>query len=94
MDEELTIEEEQRMGQLQQGRLVADLAENEVVPIKKTKLSFWNKVSQHWLILVGAAFFDLLALIPFLDVVVNFIFGLVLFLYFGPKKKTAGSELL
>lgn len=95
MEDELTATEEQRMGNLQQARLAADLVEESDVPAGKTgKLSFGQKISQHWLILATAVFFDLLAFIPFLDVIVNFIFGLILFLYFGPKKKTASSELL
>jgi hypothetical protein len=93
MDDELTMEEEERMGELQQDRLEDYSAEEETPPVPK-KLSFSQKISQHWLILATAGLFDILAFIPFLDVVVNFIFGLILFLYFGPKKKTASSELL
>jgi len=94
MNDELTVEEEQRMGRLQQERFVAESAKSEVEPITKAKLSFWSKVSQHWLILATALLFDIIGLIPGVSVVVNFIFGLILYLYFGSKKKTAGSELL
>ena len=91
MDDELTIEEEQRMGQLQQERLENNPDEETIAP--KTTLSFGKKVSQHWLILATAALFDLFGIIPGIAVVFNFIFGGILFLYFGSKKKGAGSEL-
>lgn len=87
--------EEQRMAKLQQARLAMDAAKAAAgSPIEKAKLalSFGKKISQHWLILMTAIFFDILALIPFLCVVFNFLFGLILFLYFGPKSK-GGSEL-
>ncbi len=57
-------------------------------------LSFWDKVSEHRLILAAAAFFDILGLIPAVAVFFNFIFGGILFLYFGPKKKSGESELI
>jgi len=66
-------------------------------PIAKAKLalSFGKKVSQHWPMIALAAFFDVLALIPFLSVVFNFIFGMILFLHFGSKrKKGEASELV
>ena len=85
------------MGGLQQVRLAADLAkagEGSPIAQAKLRLNFGKKISQHWLILVAAVFFDILGLIPLFSVAVNFIFGLILFLYFGPKKKKgAGSEL-
>ncbi len=87
--------EEQRMGRLQQARLAMDAAKAATgSPIEKAKLalSFGKKISKHWPILMAAVFFDILGLIPFIDVVFNFLFGLVLFLYFGPKSK-GGSEL-
>lgn len=92
MDDITTIEEE-RMGELQQERLAVDSIQDEVVPSPKTKLSFGSKVSQHWLILATAVLFDIFGLIPGITVVFNFIFGGILFLYFGSKKKGAGSEL-
>lgn len=92
MDDITTIEEE-RMGELQQERLAADSIQDEAIPSPKTKLSFSQKISQHWLILATAALFDLFGIIPGIAVVFNFIFGGILFLYFGSKKKGAGSEL-
>ena len=61
---------------------------------KKTegKDKFGQKLSNHWPILMWAVFFDILGLIPLLSVVTNFIFALVLLIYFGPKKKLGGSE--
>ena len=92
----MTMEEGERMGALQQARLAAEAARNPAGAAvnPKAALSFWKKISQHWLILVTAVFFDIIGLIPFVDVVVNFIFGLILYLYFGSKPKTGGSELL
>lgn len=92
MDDITTIEEE-RMGELQQERLATDSIQDEAVPSPKTKLSFGKKVSQHWLILATAVIFDIFGMIPFVCVISNFIFGLILFPYFGPKRKKAGSEL-
>jgi hypothetical protein len=89
--------EEQRMGGLQQARqmvAIGKAASGNPLEIAKVSLSFGKKLSQHWLIIGAALLFDLVGLIPFLSIAVNLIFGLVLFLYFGPKKKTAGSELL
>lgn len=82
------------MGQLQQERLAADLAKAEASPTRKAKVSFWNKVSEHWLVLATAVFFDLFAWIPLVSVIVNGLFGLFLLVYFGPKKKDMKSELL
>lgn len=82
--------EEQRMGRLQQARLAMDAAKAATgSPIEKAKLalSFGKKISNHWPILMAAVFFDILGLIPLLNVVTNFIFGLILFLYFGNKSK-------
>jgi hypothetical protein len=95
MDDITTIEE-QRMGELQQERLATDSIQDEAVPSPKTKLSFGQKISQHWLILATAVLFDLFGMIPFVGVVSNFIFGLILYLYFGSKKKkkAGGSELV
>lgn len=89
-----TIEEE-RMAGLAQARMAADIAKAAAGgPMAKAKLalSFGKKVSEHWPILAAAAFFDLLALIPVISVGGNICFGLLLFLYFGPKSK--GNELL
>lgn len=56
-------------------------------PVAKAKLvlSFGKKISNHWLILAAAVLFDILGLIPILSIATNFIFGLILFLYFGNK---------
>ena len=80
MSNATTIENE-RWLELQEAQAEQSTAETS----SKEKLSFGQKVSKHWLILGIAAFFDLLGLIPYLGIVFNFIFGLVLFLYFGPK---------
>ncbi len=97
--DDITALEEQRLGNLQQARLGSagsadDLAEDGATSARSVKLSFWSKVSQHWLILATALLFDLFGLIPAISVAVNFIFGGILYLYFGSKKKTGGSELL
>lgn len=95
-----TTLENQRIAQLQAERR-KKAAEAKKMAVSKKKeggtvksaLSFHKKVGEHWLILATAAIFDLFAIIPFISVVINFCFGLVLFLYFGPKKKRGGSEL-
>lgn len=88
-------EEERRIGGLNQARRADKTAEAADEPVEKVKpiLSFWQKLSRHWLILVAALFFDLLGAIPFIGVVFNFLFGLVLYLYFGPKKIWTGVAL-
>ena len=53
-------------------------------------MSFWERFNKYWPILIVAAFFDLLALIPFLSVIINFCFGIVMFFYFGKKKVVSG----
>jgi hypothetical protein len=100
MTDAATIENN-RLSRLGQARKEVELAKDVAKaavggPGAKAKLvlSFGKKVSEHWLILAVAVIFDILALIPFLSVVFNFIFGLILFLYFGSKGKTAGSELV
>lgn len=76
-----TIEDE-RMAMLNQGRKAiagSPMAKAGAV------LSFGQKVSKYWLILAAAVLFDILGLIPILSIATNFIFGLILFLYFGNK---------
>jgi len=63
---------------------------NEAASLKVEKLTFWQKVSKHWLLVVAAVIFDIFGLIPILSIVVNFIFGLIIFLYFA-NRKGAGS---
>jgi len=96
MDEAATIEQ-QRWEQLQEERL----AEKEKSELgkklkkrKKAKLTFLQKVSKYWLILTVAAFFDVVGLVPGLSVVTNFIFGLILWLYFVLRKTKGGNDLL
>jgi len=52
----------------------------------KEKLSFVQKIGKYWLFIVLAIFFDILAIIPFLSVIFNFIFGAILLFKFGAKK--------
>ena len=58
----------------------------------KVAIGFLQKCGEHWLILVAALFFDLIALIPAVSIITNPVFGGILFLYFGPKSK--GGEFL
>ncbi len=96
--DDITITEEERMANLQEARLESTnqtQTENTDKPkLLDAPLSFGKKVSQHWLILVVAVFFDLLGIIPVIGVAFNAIFGAILWLYFGSKKKKGGSELL
>ena len=92
--------ENQTLSRLGQMRREAQLARDVVKaatggPAAKAKLalSFGKKVSEHWLILATAVFFDILGLIPFVNIVFNAIFGMILFLYFGPKSKPGSGFL-
>ena len=89
-----TTMENHAMGKLGQLRREAQLAKDVAKaaaggPAAKAKLalSFRQKVSEHWLILAVAVLFDIIGMIPVICVITNFLFGLVLFLYFGPKSK-------
>lgn len=90
MANDMAIIEDERMVMLNQDR--KDVLESPMAKAGAV-LSFGQKVSKHWLILAAAVLFDILAIIPFFSVVFNFLFGLVLFLYFGSKSK-GGSELM
>ena len=92
---DLSPTENQRLAGLNQARQAADIAEAATGPAAGMKLvlSFWQKMSRHWLILLAALFFDLLGAIPFLGVVFNLLFALILYLYFGPKKIWGGVVL-
>ncbi|MBU3925596.1 hypothetical protein KJ763_00290 [Patescibacteria group bacterium] len=87
-----TIENE-RSGQLNQARNIIQAAAGSPAAKVNLALSFGKKVSQHWIIIFTAVIFDIFALIPFISIAFNFIFGLILFLYFGSKKK-GGSEFM
>ncbi|MFA5777425.1 MAG: hypothetical protein WC906_03230 [Parcubacteria group bacterium] len=69
-----------------------------VNPVKKATsvaLSFKEKLSKHWVILLVAVLCDIVGLIPILSIIVNLGFGLILFLYFGSKKtKNPSANLL
>ena len=87
MDEINQIEQE-RLERFNQAR-AQEKMEEDVQPKKSpgSVLSFGDKISKYWPILAAAVFFDLLALIPFVSVIVNFFFGAILYFYFGSKSK-------
>lgn len=88
MPPEINQIEEERLRRFNQARMqekMEDESSSENPP-RKT-LSFDDKILKYWPILAAAVFFDLLALIPFVSVVVNFCFGIVLYFYFGSKSK-------
>ena len=87
MDEINQIEQE-RLERFNQAR-AQEKMEEEVQPKKSpgSVLSFGDKISKYWPILAAAVFFDVLALIPFVSVIVNFLFGAILYFYFGSKSK-------
>lgn len=60
----------------------------------KLALSFGKKISKHWVIIFVAVIFDIIGLIPFASVIANITFGLILFLYFGSKKKNSATDNL
>ena len=86
--------EEERKGRLNQARkavgLAKDVASAVIAKNPKAMLSLGKRFGKYWPILIVAAIFDLVALIPFISVVVNFCFGGVMFLYFGRKRVVMG----
>jgi hypothetical protein len=93
MNDATTIENE-RLMQLQEERLKDETSKSSTAKTA-TPLSFFKKISKHWLILITAVFFDILALIPFVNIAFNLCFGGILFLYFsgksGKEKKLLGK---
>lgn len=88
MPPEISQIEEERMRRFNQARAqekTEDESPSENSP--RNTLSFGDKISKYWPILAAAVFFDLLALIPFVSVIVNFFFGAVLYFYFGSRSK-------
>lgn len=57
----------------------------------KMAMSFRKKLERHKMIIIASLIFDLVALVPFLSVLVNFAFAGILFLYFGSKSKPGES---
>ncbi|MBI5045588.1 MAG: hypothetical protein HZC14_01110 [Candidatus Niyogibacteria bacterium] len=92
MNEEEQISTELRAAQLQNMKKGGESAKNPMKPVVFA-LSFRQKILEHKIILITAAFFDIIAMIPFVSIATNPAFGLILFLYFGPKSKK-GSEFL
>ncbi|MBI5742876.1 MAG: hypothetical protein HZA25_03485 [Candidatus Niyogibacteria bacterium] len=93
MAEDLTQEHIERAENLAASRRAEQqpVAKSGALEQVAEKLNFSKKLGEHWLIIAAAVLFDLVALIPLVSVVVNACFGLVLFMYFGPKSK--GGEL-
>ncbi len=85
--------EEERAGRLNQARKAAILANNVFNATHadpRAIMSLTKKFGKYWPVFIMAVIFDLFALIPFLSAVVNFCFGLVMFLYFGKKRIMTG----
>lgn len=70
-------------GGMQNRVAAAKSIKNQIV----SALSLREKLSNHWMIMFWAGCFDLVGLIPYLCVLTNFGFALILFLYFGSKRK-------
>lgn len=88
--------EEEREGRLNQARNVAKLGKDVFGASHgspKAILSLWKKIGKHWPILALAGIFDLFALIPFISIVINVCFGVILFMYFGKKRIITGVVL-
>ncbi len=60
----------------------------------KSVLSFRKKISKYWPIFFLAVIFDLIGLIPVVNVMGNFLFGIILFIKFGSKKNIKGTDNL
>lgn len=96
MAEAMTIEDERMMQLGEERRADEEATEEETATsaatgAKSGRLSFAKKIAGHWQILAAAAIFDVFALIPFISVFFNACFGLLLYLYFGPKSGKAGK---
>lgn len=98
MPNEISQNEGEMAHRLNQARNAAKLAKDvtSAVVTKNPKaiISLGARFSKYWPILIAAAFFDLIALVPYFSIVINLCFGLVMFLYFGPKKLTASLAVL
>ncbi len=92
MKNNTTAIEEQRTEKLNRARNLRKKTAT-TPPKVKPPVSFGEKLSQHWSILTTAVVFDILAIIPFISVIFNFLFTCILFLYFGSRKKKKGSEI-
>ncbi len=95
MDEATTIED-LRWQELQEARMMDEEKRRVKKALKKRtiKLSFFQKLSKHWIILAVATIFDIIGLIPGISVVIDFIFGLILWLYFVLKKTKGDNALI
>lgn len=91
MDEE--DQKNELYGAQLQNRKEGDKSAKKTINPIATQMAFRQKILEHKMILVAAGFFDLIAMIPFVSIATNPAFGLILFLYFGPKSKK-GSEFL
>jgi hypothetical protein len=85
------MDEGKAKGNLNKVRNMAKQAKSKVGQAKLA-LSFGKKISKHWIIILIAVIFDVFALIPFVAVIFNLTFALILFLYFGSKKKKSGTD--
>jgi hypothetical protein len=98
-------EEQGRKSKLDQARHATKTAKNlaevattgspmAALSLAKDALSFRKKISEHWMILFAAVIFDIFGMIPIIGELFDLAFGLILWLYFGSKKKPGQSDLL
>ncbi len=83
--------EEGRMSRLNRARRLGTLAKaaaGSTAARVKLISSFRKKLSEHWLLLSAAVLFDIFALIPVVSIAGNALFGIILWMYFGSRKKT------
>ena len=95
-------EEQERKSRLDKARRGANTAKNvssaaagsptAALSLAKDVFSLKEKISKHWMILFAALVFDIFGLIPILGDLSDFIFAVLLWLYFGSKKAPAGSD--
>ena len=93
MENTLSATEEERIQQLETRRNQPGKTEEPAIR-KISPLSFVGKLSQHKAILALALVFDILALIPFISVFFNFVFGAILYLYFHVGKNQNSGLVL
>jgi len=86
-------DEAEKAGKLNKIRQATKQAKSAIGQAKVV-LSFGKKISKHWVIILVAVLFDIFALIPFISVLFNLTFAIILFLYFSSKNKKKESANL
>lgn len=68
--------------------------EGATISVQSKKKSLFSKVLNHWAIFLTSVFFDLIGLIPLINIFSNALFALILFIVFGIKKKADSQSAI